>query len=163
MEAAIAATGSAAEIATAKSSETAVAKAASAAETATESLSAKSTETAETTCTAAKSLTTGAVCTALTGAFVKGCVTELVVQLTFLFIAQHLIRFGNFLKKLLCLGVVLIHVGVIFLCQLPVCLLDFRIRRRFIHAQNLIIVSFLCHVLYPSLLMIINMFNDTRS
>ena len=73
-------------------------------------------------------------------------VAELVVLGALLGIGEHLIGLVDLLEALLGRLVPRVHVRVVLLGQRPVGLLDGRVVRVLGHAQNLVVVSFVCHI-----------------
>ena len=90
----------------------------------------------------AKAIEPTCACTAL----FKGGMTELVVLRTLLRIRKDSIRLVYFLKFDLGFFVARIHIGVIFLGKTAVSLFYGSLVRVLIYAEDLIIVSFFCHI-----------------
>ena len=78
-------------------------------------------------------------------ALFKRGVAELVILCPLLRIAEDRVGLRGLLELLRRLLVSRIHVRVIFLRELPVCLLQCRFVRIFVDAQHLIIISLVCH------------------
>ena len=76
--------------------------------------------------------------------------SKLVVLLTLLRVAKHIIGLCGLLEFFLCLLVARVAVWVIFDGYLAISLLDLVFRCRLVYAEHLVIVS-LCHCLFPIL------------
>ena len=81
----------------------------------------------------------------VTCTFLKSSMAKLIIQLTFLFITQHIISFIYFFKPFCGCGISLIAVRMIFFGQFSVCFFYCRCICVSAHAQNFIIVSFQYH------------------
>ena len=68
-----------------------------------------------------------------------------VVFLTLFRIAQYFVGFIHLLELSFCRRVILVQVRMIFLGQLPVCLLDFILSGITVYSQNLIVIN-KCHI-----------------
>ena len=71
---------------------------------------------------------------------------ELVVLCALIRIGQHLIRLVYLLEAGLTVLVAGVQVGVIFLGKLSVCFFEFVLGCALLDAEDLIIVSFICHM-----------------
>ena len=73
-----------------------------------------------------------------------GVEPNLVVDLAFLVVRQHVVSLGDFLELLLSLLVVGVHIGVIFARKLAKRLANLIRSRRLFHAQRAVIIFVLC-------------------
>jgi hypothetical protein len=93
---------------------------------------------------AAKTLKAAGTCA---GAAIDPCMAELVIPGLFLRVLQHIIGLIDLFHLFFGgLGIILIHIRMIFLGHLSIGFLDFSLRGAFLYAQHLIIIAFLAHV-----------------
>ena len=85
-------------------------------------------------------------------ALFKGRMTELVVLGALLAVAQHLIRFVDFLEFFFRLFIALVLVGMVFHRHFAVGFFQLRLCCVLVYAQNLIIISFIRQLLHHLLL-----------
>ena len=83
-------------------------------------------------------------CTAAV-ARVDACKAELVVLCALVLVGQHLIRLVDLLELVGRLGIILVEVRVVLASQLAVRLFQLVLARALLHAEHLVIVSFVCH------------------
>ena len=68
---------------------------------------------------------------------------ELIVSGLLLRVGKHIVSFVDLLEFSLCLGIIRIKVGVVFLCHLTVRLLDLSVGSALFQTQHLVIVFFI--------------------
>ena len=85
-----------------------------------------------------------------TGGTVKCSMAKLVILAPLIRITENGIGFRSLLEFFLRLPVARIHVGMIFLCQSPICLFDRSIICILLNTKNLIIVPLLLSHRYTS-------------
>ena len=83
-------------------------------------------------------------CTAAV-ARVDACKAELVILCALVLVGQHLIRLVDLLELVGRLGIILVEVGVVLARELAVRLFQLVLARALLHAEHLVIVSFVCH------------------
>lgn len=83
---------------------------------------------------------------------IKSGMTELIIQLLLLRIAQHIICLSDLLELSLCFRIIRIHIRVVFLRKLPVCFFDRRRVCPLRQTEHFVIISFHCHIYHPLIL-----------
>ena len=77
---------------------------------------------------------------------IKGCVSELVIELSLLLITEHIVSLCDLLELLLRTGISGIGIRMILLRQLPVCFFDCIFISVLFDAKHFIIISLCCHI-----------------
>ena len=100
---------------------------------------------AESACESAETAESSTAACALTRAVARidSREAELIVSGLLLRVGKHIVSFVDLLEFSLCLGIIRIKVGVVFLCHLTVRLLDLSVGSALFQTQHLVIVFFI--------------------
>ena len=100
---------------------------------------------AEAACESAETAESSTAACALTRAVARidSREAELIVSGLLLRVGKHIVSFVDLLEFSLCLGIIRIKVGVVFLCHLTVRLLDLSVGSALFQTQHLVIVFFI--------------------